>query len=86
MIDVLLSLNIVLKENLDLVVHLWSNVLEEEAGNDSKATKSKGRKSNIPDLDVSGCILVWDLIDDLLDSLNIALHKRSTSCSSNSSS
>jgi hypothetical protein len=53
MVNILLGLNIVLEENLDSVVHLWTNVLEEEAGDDSKATKPKRRKSNIPEIDVS---------------------------------
>jgi hypothetical protein len=53
MVNVLLSLDIVLEENLDLVVHLWTNVLEEEAGDDSKTTKPKRRKSDIPEIDVS---------------------------------
>ena len=39
MINVLLSLHIVLKEDLDLVVHLWTNVLKEEGCNNSQTTK-----------------------------------------------
>jgi hypothetical protein len=41
MVFILLSLHIILKENFNLVVHLWANIFEKEAGNDSKTTKAK---------------------------------------------
>jgi len=41
MVLILIRLNIILKEDFDLIVHLWSNILKEERGNDSHATKRK---------------------------------------------
>lgn len=41
---VLLRLHVVLQEDLDFRVHLWANVLQEQAGNHGEATETNGRK------------------------------------------
>jgi hypothetical protein len=41
MIYILLGLHIILEEDLNLVVHLWTNVLQEEGRNDGQTAKSQ---------------------------------------------
>ncbi len=57
MVFVFLSLHIILKEDLNLIVHLGSNILKEAGGNHSKATKPKRRKCDLPACDISTCII-----------------------------
>lgn len=45
---VLLSLNIVLQEDLDLRGHLWAYVFQEETSNDSQTSEAKGRERDDP--------------------------------------
>lgn len=61
MICVLLSLDVVLEEDLNLVVHLWAYILKEEGSDDSQGTECKGRESDFSiklisnDVIVEGC-------------------------------
>lgn len=56
MVLVLLSLRVVFKEYFDLVIHLRTNILEEETGNYGYNSKRHGGQSN-----VSSTLLVYHL-------------------------
>lgn len=80
---VLLGLHIVLKEHFNPVIHLWTNVFEEETGDDGYNTECHRRQSNVPD-----DTLTYDFHRDgegweLPDSRRITLDKCATGCSRN---